>query len=113
MNYFYYEINTRRFIQCTTIRALEDFSGISYTKIRGWFVDGNNLHVDESVICGCSEVVKGKQRFTKKEKHIVDLTGPKGNNGPGPDPVGIPKRQTKQPENRNMKQYDDFFKEVE
>lgn len=122
MTFFYYEINTRRFIQSTNIRALEEFSGISYHKIWNWFTDGSNLHVDDSIICGCSDLVRGKQRIQKityneiglgskgirsgELKPNIDLTGPIG------EQIKFPKKQTKQPDNRNMKQYDDFFKEV-
>lgn len=127
MTFFYYEINTRRFIQSTNIRALEEFSGISYHKIWNWFTDGSNLHADDSIICGCSDLVRGKQRLSwvqKQEKKLgeqmvkeqvdVILSGSRSDlTGPSGEQMKLPKRQTKQPDNRNMKQYDDFFKEVE
>jgi hypothetical protein len=121
MTFFYYEINTRRFIQSTNIRALEEFSGLSYHKIWNWFNNGSNIHVDDSIICGCSDLVRGKQRIIIKETPISP-TGPTGPTGPGPCPAGdtgpqeekidLNKRTTEQPDNRNMSKFDDFFNEV-
>lgn len=132
MTFFYYEINTRRFIQSTNIRALEEFSGISYHKIWNWFTDGSNLHVDDSIICGCSDLVRGKQRLQNNRSIEKGITIKKvkidhGQTGPeGPkermvesleykiiDTSKLPVRETKQPGSRDMKGYDDFFKEVE
>jgi hypothetical protein len=141
MTFFYYEIQTRRFIQSTNIRALEEFSGISYNKIRGWFINGDSIHFDESIICGCSELVRGKQRIQKSEKNkseklLNDNTGPTehlkptegdsepfvpGDLGPtgeemkGNDSISLEvkiKRETRQPAKRDGSGFDDFFKEV-
>jgi len=140
MTFFYYEIQTRRFIQSTNIRALEEFSGISYNKIRGWFINGNVLYVDESVICGCSDLVRGKQRLTKKEVPLSDYqkerienmikdgrvfqepdqtgtgyVGITGSTGPSSDTITIEtkiRRETRQPDKRDGSGFDDFFKEV-
>jgi hypothetical protein len=127
MTFFYYEINTRRFIQSTNIRALEEFSGLSYHKIWNWFNDGSNLHVDDSVICGCSDLVRGKQRIIVKEipmgpeteKYIEQLIKDRrvttmniDNTSPSGKEPKSTKRTTEQPENRDMSKYDDFFNEV-
>ena len=116
MTFFYYEIQTRRFIQSTNIRALEEFSGISYNKIRGWFINGNVLYVDESVICGCSDLVRGKQRIQKvgriERREVVsnDNTGPIEHIKQSEE-VKV-RRETRQPEKRDGSGFDDFFKEV-
>jgi hypothetical protein len=118
MTFFYYEINTRRFIQSTNIRALEEFSGLSYHKIWNWFNNGSNIHVDDSIICGCSDLVRGKQRFKidpeshKPEYRTIHIPDPHLKNDIKSDEKKPPARTTKQPENRDMKQFDDFFNEV-
>lgn len=129
---FYYERNTDRFILATNIRAVSEFSGLPYHKIRSWFLDDSYIYKDDDVLCIKADVVRGKQRLTKKEVPL----GPEGTKYveqlikdkrvvPMVESVGyevldmsltggreLPKRATKQPEKRDMKDYDDFFKEV-
>jgi hypothetical protein len=115
--FFYYEKNTDRFILTTNIRAVSEFSGLPYNKVRSWFLDGLKIHKDDNILCIETDVVRGKQRLSfveKKEKELgeemvkgqVDtiLSGSRSD---------LPKRQTKQPNSRDMKGYDDFFKEVQ
>ena len=134
---FYYERNTDRHILATNIRAVSEFSGISYHKIRGWFTNGSGVYKDDEILCISAEVIRGKQRLVKKElplsdyqkeriekmieeKKVFPMTdqtgpgcpiGPTGESGPIGDP-GLPKRETVQPGSRDMSEYDDFFKQV-
>lgn len=121
---FYYERNTDRFILATNIRAVSEFSGLPYHKIRSWFLDDSYIYKDDDVLCIKADVVRGKQRLTKKEvplgpegtKYVEQLIKDKRvvpmDDNTGPVEPELPKRATKQPEKRDMKDYDDFFKEV-
>jgi hypothetical protein len=129
---FYYEKNTDRFILATNIRAVSEFSGLPYSKVRSWFLDGLKIHKDDNVICIEADVVRGKQKFSKKEvplgpegmkyveqlikdKRVFPMVESVGYEILDVSPTGgreLPKRETKQPGSRDMKEFDDFFKEV-
>jgi hypothetical protein len=115
---FYYEINTDRHILATNIAAVSEFSGLPYHKIRNWFVNGSSVHKDENYICIQTEIIRGKQRIQKKEKKgkIDSRTTISGNGGPDhpvlQEETQVQKRTTKQPANRDMSGFDDFFKDV-
>ena len=124
MVFFYYEINTDRFIQTTNMQSVSDYSGISYHRIYNWFkgIEGSHIHAEDGFICARSELVKGKQRLSivgtvenigsVSATPVTEVlqTGPAENSSyvSGSDP--LPKRETKQPEKRDMSSFDEFFK---
>ena len=108
MAFFFYEINTDRFILATNLKAVSEFSGIPYHKIYNWFQNGSDVHKDEKFFCVKAEVVRGKQRIQKGQSSSSSTSS---NDNTGPSSV-TPKRETKQPDSRDMSKYDDFFKQV-
>lgn len=114
MIFFYYEKNTGRFTSATNIKAISEFSGIPYYKIYGWFNNGSTgpaLHNDNDVMCARSELVRGKQRFSGRDKD--DNTKKEQDDKPQPVP-DRPEVKNKNQVYRNVPdQFDDFFKEAQ
>jgi hypothetical protein len=114
----YYEINTNRRILATNITAVSEFSGLSYHKIRNW-LNGSDLYKDDNIIIFQQDVVKGKQRLSKKDvslsperrEYVEQLIKDK-RVFPMDEEKELPKRKTKQPEKRDMSGFDNFFSEV-
>ena len=96
----------------TNIRAVSEFSGISYHKIRSWFLDGLKIYKDDNVICIEADVVRGKQRLSKIVNETKDNIIVTQEINPA-EVVKRFERETKQPKSRNMHEFDDFFKEVQ
>ena len=74
MTFFYYEIPTKKFIIATNLTAVSDFAGIPYHKMYGWFNNGSTgpmAYVEDNFICGRSDLVRGRQRLSKREEIAV------------------------------------------
>lgn len=68
MVFFYYEFETGRHIAATNIKAVSEFSGISYGRVYRWFRDGRDVYKGEGFIMLRTKVRKGMQRVKAKKK---------------------------------------------
>ena len=76
MAYSYYNKTEGTGVIATNLRAIESASGIKYNTLTYWFRNGTTVKKSEDFVILKSELIKGKQKVTKKLVEIEPSKDP-------------------------------------